>query len=217
METSKLLEVIRYRRSVRDYDPRPIEAWKLATILESARIAPSSTNSQPWRIVVVNDPALKAEIASSTPGHIAAHPWMANANIILVLCAVKSRVQKIAQLLGKNYHLVDMGIVGEHMVLIAAELGLGTCWVGWFHKTRVKQILTLPASWEAVCLLPIGYPKGSSAAASQPEAQHATTGPIQQEGEPGIGNVAAKARRLLDETVFINKMEKLKENNDVFH
>ncbi|MBN2152373.1 MAG: nitroreductase family protein [Candidatus Lokiarchaeota archaeon] len=211
MEASNLLAVIRYRRSVREYDPRPIEQWKVRAVLEAARLAPSSTNSQPWRILVVTDPALKDGMARATPAGINRHPWMRDAPAILVLCAVKSGVQKFAQLIGKNYHLVDMGIVGEHIVLAAAELGLGTCWVGWFHKSRVRKLLGIPLAWELVCLLPVGYPKDCSLPAGELLARHASDASTQREGEPGIGAVPAKARLRLDEVVFENKMERMKD------
>ena len=68
MERSTVFAAIRYRRSVRDYDPRPIEAWKLGILLEAARLAPSSTNSQPWRIVVVTDADLRKQLSVATPG-----------------------------------------------------------------------------------------------------------------------------------------------------
>jgi nitroreductase len=206
MERSNTFAVIRYRRSVREYDPRPIEDWKLQLILEAARLAPSSTNSQPWRIFVVTDQALKDEIAQATPVGINRHPWMNAAYAILVLCSAKSGVQKVAQFLGKNYALVDMGIVGEHIVLTAAELGLGTCWVGWFHKTKTKRILSIPSSWEVVCLIPVGYPKGEGFTFEEMTSKYKKEGTSQQEGEPGIGNVAAKARRQISEIVFLNKL-----------
>ena len=210
MERSNVFPAIRYRRSVREYDPRPIESWKMQFIIEAARLAPSSTNSQPWRIIVVTDQALKDEIAQATPVGINRHPWMNTAHAIIVLCSAKSGVQKIAQFIGKNYALVDIGIVGEHLVLTAAELGLGTCWVGWFHKTKTKRLLHIPPSWEVVCLIPVGYPKAEGIKLADLSSKHQDGAP-QQEGEPGIGNVAAKARRPIDETVFINKMEKMKE------
>jgi len=211
MERSNLLAIARYRRSVREYDPRPVEAWKMRAILEAARLAPSSTNSQPWRILVVTDQALKEEIARATPLGINQHPWMHSAHAILVLCSAKSGVQKIAQFLGKNYALVDIGIAGEHIVLAAAELGLGTCWVGWFNKTKTRQVLGIPSSWEVVCLVPVGYPKGGSISAAEILGKYPKIDGIQQEGEPGIGNIAANKRRPLDETVFFNKMEKMKD------
>jgi nitroreductase len=211
MERSNVFSVIRWRRSVRDYDPRPIEDWKLQLILEAARLAPSSTNSQPWRIVVVTDQILKDDIATATPVGINRHPWMNAAYAILVLCSAKSGVQRIAQFIGKNYALVDMGIVGEHIVLAAAELGLGTCWVGWFHKTNTKRLLRIPQSWEVVCLIPVGYPKGGGIELEEMQGKYQKAGTPQLEGEPGIGNVAAKARRPLGETFFFDKMGKMKE------
>ncbi len=207
METSYIFAVIRYRRSVREYDPRPIEHWKLRAILEAARLAPSSTNSQPWRIVVVTDAGLRNEIARATPAGINRHPWMQNAPAILVLCAIKSGAQKFAQLIGKNYHLVDMGIAGEHMVLVAAELGLGSCWVGWIDKKRVKAILNIPLNWEVVCLIPVGYPKGESLPSDEVHARYATVEPLQREGEAGIGNTPANKRRAIEDTVFYDRFE----------
>ncbi|MHA1697584.1 MAG: nitroreductase family protein, partial [Promethearchaeota archaeon] len=127
---SYVFSVIRYRRSIRNYDSRPIEDWKLELILESARLAPSSTNSQPWRIIVVRNRELKNKLAYFTPRRIRAHEWLKVAPVVLIICASPSKVQRFAQVMGKDYHLVDIGIAGEHIVLVAAELGVGSCWIG---------------------------------------------------------------------------------------
>jgi len=208
MERSDLLAIIRYRRSVRDYDSRPVEDWKLNTILEAARLAPSSTNSQPWRIIVVKDVELRTKLGDATPASINRHPWFEKAPVILVLCTVKSGIQKFAQFLGKNYQLVDMGIVGEHIVLTATELGLGTCWVGWVHKSHIKRVLNIPTNWEVACIIPIGYPKGESIPKEEIYAKYSKIEPRQNEGELGIGNTPAKKRYSLGEIVFSDKMEK---------
>ncbi len=206
VERSKLLDIIRFRRSIREYDTRPIESWKMDAILEAARLAPSSSNSQPWRIIIVTDPGLKVKLSTATPAGIKQYPWMNDTPAIFVLCSVKSKEHKIGQFLGKNYELVDMGIVGEHIVLTATELGLATCWIGWFQKTRTKHILGIPASWQVVCLIPMGYPKKGSVKFEEMIPKYHETG-IQQVGEPGMGDKAAKVRRPLGETIFYNEVK----------
>ncbi len=208
MERSDVFAIIRYRRSVREYDQRPVEDWKLDLILESARLAPSSTNSQPWRIIVVKDAKNKTQLGDATPASINRHPWFENAPVVLVLCTVKSGAQKFAQFLGKNYQLVDMGIVGEHIVLTAAELGIGTCWVGWIHKTHIKKVLSIPPNWEIVCLSPLGYPKGDGLSKEQVYANYSKVEPRQQEGEAGIGNTPANKRRKSSEIIFHEAIKK---------
>ncbi len=203
--SSKVFEVIRFRRSIREYHARPIEPWKLDILLEAARLAPSSTNSQPWRIIVVQDPRLKAILADATPGKIRAHPWLANAPVVLILCADKSPTQRyFGQLIGKNYHLVDMGIVGEHICLAAADLGLGTCWLGWIYKKQIRKAFNIPLLWEVVCLIAIGYPAGD------PDIQVQKIGiiePRQQAGEKGMGGVPARERFPLENVVFFDKVK----------
>jgi nitroreductase len=65
-----------------------------------------------------------------------------------------------AAIKGIDYHLLDAGIAGEHFVLRAAELGLGTCWIGWFDKKRAKRILDIPSSWDVPALIAVGFPAG---------------------------------------------------------
>ncbi|MFX0102164.1 MAG: nitroreductase family protein [Candidatus Hodarchaeota archaeon] len=204
MNESSFFSVIRYRRSVREYDPRPIEDWKLQIVLEAARLAPSSTNSQPWRLIVVKDAGLRAELAVATPQGIRKHPWMNQSPVVIVLCALPSFDQRFGQLIGKDYHLVDMGIVGTHLVLMAAELGLGTCWVGWVHKKRVKKMLNIPKLWEVVCLISLGYPKNPD----EPDMKEKFTSvePLQEAGEKGIGGIDAKDRKPTEEIIFYDKV-----------
>jgi nitroreductase len=64
------------------------------------------------------------------------------------------------KLKGIDYHLIDAGIAGEHFVLQATELGLGTCWIGWFDKKAVKRLLGLPGGWDVPAMLTVGYPAG---------------------------------------------------------
>jgi nitroreductase len=58
---------------------------------------------------------------------------------------------------------LDIGIAGEHMVLTATEMGLGTCWIGWFREKAIKKILNIPRGWKVAALLTLGYPKDEDA------------------------------------------------------
>jgi len=87
--------------------------------------------------------------------------WAAQAPVIICIFAeldwLANRLGKQVQ--GTSYYLIDVGIAGEHLVLQAEELGLGTCWIGWFNAKKAKKYLNVPASWRAVALLSLGYPE----------------------------------------------------------
>ena len=154
-------QIIDQRRSVRSYHVTPVEKEKLTAILEAARRAPSACNAQPWRIVAVIDSALRAEVLKKGMGVVVPNRWAQAAPVIFVVCSDRSffthhlaeRVQ------GVQYHLIDIGIAMEHMALKAAELDLGTCYIGWFNEKPIKKILSLPSSWKVECLMTLGYPE----------------------------------------------------------
>jgi nitroreductase len=158
------LELAKLRTSCRSYQDRPVPSETLAYCLEAAQVAPSACNQQPWRFVVVETPELRAELSKNAllPG--IPMPWVATAPVIVVLCAKKSlAVHHIAAMVsGVHYHLIDLGIAGEHLVLAAAEQGLGSCWIGWFRAKQVRKILNLPRSLEPVSLITLGYPAGEA-------------------------------------------------------
>ncbi len=87
-------------------------------------------------------------------------PWVKTAPVIIVLCSETSVfTHVIAPLISKvQYHLIDIGIAGEHFVLAAEAQGLGTCWIGWFNGKKVRKILNLPRSLKVLSLISLGYP-----------------------------------------------------------
>jgi nitroreductase len=134
----------------------------LRGILECARLAPSADNSQPWRFVVVADPAARDGLARACfSGIYLPTRFAAAAPVILALCADRAKVLERAgeTVLGTALHLLDCGIAGEHVALAAAEQGLGTCWIGWFDKKAAKRVLGVPAHVDVVALMAMGYPR----------------------------------------------------------
>ncbi len=160
------LELVGRRRSCRAYDPeKPVpNAW-VARCLEAARQAPSACNRQPWRFVVVRDRAVRTALVEHglLPG--IRHQWLAAAPVIVALCAERDwATHRAAPMIsGVPYWLIDLGIAGEHFVLAAAELGLGTCWIGWIRRRGVRRVLGLPRSVSPVSLIALGFPAPESA------------------------------------------------------
>jgi nitroreductase len=160
IEPTPFQKILRGRRSIRRYLETPVESWKLRACLEAVRIAPSSHNSQPWRVVVVDEPGLKTKLASAAfSGIYSGSKFAAKAPVLLILLGKRhlvahhlgARFQKVP------YYLVDMGIAGEHLVLQAEELGLATCWMGWINYRRVRRVLGVPRKFKIVAMMPLGY------------------------------------------------------------
>ena len=179
-------EAIKKRRSIRKFKPDPIPEEKIRLLLESARLAPSGTNTQPWRFVVIkdNDTKKKLQEAAHNQRHIGRAP------VIIVCCAdlkaFKEFPERVDELiesgalpertrevfipyLSKGMDTVtkdalmvaaaaNVAIAVEHIVLQAVEIGLGTCWVRWYEDNKIKEILDIPEHVEVMALLPIGVP-----------------------------------------------------------
>ncbi|HPW18783.1 MAG TPA: nitroreductase family protein [Candidatus Aminicenantes bacterium] len=160
--------ILRGRRSIRRFLPTPVEPEKLRACLEAARSAPSAHNVQPCRVLVVDQPALKERLAAAAfSGLFSGSKFAAQAPVILALLARPGRaVVRLGSLIqGVPYYLIDMGIAGEHIVLQAEELGLATCWMGWFNYRRARKALGIPPRLKLVALMPLGY------AASRPKRE----------------------------------------------
>jgi len=159
-EPTPFQKILRGRRSIRRYLPAPVEREKLLACLEAARLAPSAHNAQPWRFIVVDDPEFKDRLAAAAfSGIYSGSRFAARAPVILVLLA---KTELVAHGLGGRlqrvpFHLVDIGIAGEHIVLQAQELGLATCWMGWFNYRKVRKVLGVPRKYKIMAMMPIGY------------------------------------------------------------
>jgi nitroreductase len=149
MEYSELIAV---RYSVRAYRPDPVEDDKLQAVLEAARQAPSACNRQPFQVVVLHTAGREEEI-----GQIYRRPWFVQAPIVLAVCAIPSQAWVRASD-RFNAAVVDATIAMDHLILAAANLGLGTCWIAAFEIEAARRVLQLPEGVEPVLFTPLGYP-----------------------------------------------------------
>lgn len=142
---------INYRRSVRAYLDTPVEDDKLKLVLDAARLSPSASNRQEWKFIVVRDSETRKSLAKAANGK----QFVADAPVIIVACATESKyVMSCGQLAGT----VDTSIALSFLILQAHELGLGTCWLGAFNESEVKEILGIPSHVRVIAMTPLGYP-----------------------------------------------------------
>jgi nitroreductase len=156
-----IIQAILNRRSVRRFADKPVDRKILETCLEAAHLAPSASNSQPWRFLVLDDPEKKHAFGEAAfHGIFKATQWAMKAPVLLVICANRDfKTNRLGTVLtGIPFYLLDVGMAGEHFALQAVELGLGTCWIGWFDIKKARRFLKLPRSLRICSLMATGYP-----------------------------------------------------------
>ena len=134
------------------------------TCIEAARLAPSAENVQPWRFLVVDDRDMIERLSRAAfAGIYRPTRFASKAPVMIVMMArpdiIANRIG--AGIQGTQYYLLDLGIAGEHIALQAAELGLGTCWIGWFNANAVRAFFKIPKKFRIVSLLAVGYPESA--------------------------------------------------------
>ena len=153
-------ELMLARRCVRKYQTKVVEAEKLRALIEAVRMAPSASNTQPWKLILVDDPAVKEQVARATFSKtFSFNQFTMEAPVIAVLAVEKHSV--LAQVVGwmkkRPFYLVDIGIAAAQFCLQATDLGLGTCMLGWFDESEVKKILKIPRAVRVALLITVGY------------------------------------------------------------
>jgi nitroreductase len=151
-----VIDAIITRKSVRKYSDQPIEDEKLTAVLEAGRLAPSASNRQEWRFLVVRDPGTRAKLVDAANRQ----PFVEEAPAVIVACAeTDGHIMRC----GLPCFPIDVAIALDHITLAAVEVGLGTCWIGAFDEGAVKAILGIPEEVRVVALMPIGYPADPTA------------------------------------------------------
>ena len=166
MEAQRFLEFLIERQSERGYVDSQVEPEKLSRCIEAARMAPSACNAQPWKLIVVNDPQLKDQIAGYTTSGslVPMNHFTRQAPIFVVIVREPPNLtSKIGTLLkDKPYTLMDIGIVALQFCLQAKAEGLGTCILGWFNEKKVKELLHIPKNKRAELIITLGYPSSKT-------------------------------------------------------
>jgi len=150
-------ELAKKRYSVRAYKPDPVEDEKLVRVLEAARLAPTAANRQAFRVIVVKTADRKSELQ-----RIYGRDWFVQAPLVLCVCAVPSEAW-VRRADGWNAAEVDATIAMSHIVLAAAEEGLGTCWIAAFDPAAAREVLGLPPEVVPSAFTPLGYAADSPA------------------------------------------------------
>jgi len=144
------LEAIMDRRSTRRFKDTPISDDMVGTVLEAGRWAPSFSNLQPWKFIVVRDAGTKKKLQDIASKSVRAFE-MREAPVAIVVCVDPEK---------EPHHYVEDGSAAtENMMLAAHSLGLGTFWVGVFNTPQeldVKNVLKIPEKMRVISILPIG-------------------------------------------------------------
>jgi len=154
-------ELVSTRQSDRGYSNQPIEDDKLSRILEAGRLSPSACNAQPWKFIVVNDPAVKNKLADTTSNRVLGlNHFTKQAPIHIVIVMERANLSSNFGSLVKRKHfpLIDIGIAAEHICLAAKAEGIGSCMIGWFDEVGVKKLLNIPKNKRPVLIITLGYP-----------------------------------------------------------
>ncbi len=154
-------DLVMQRESTRKYSDKPVEREKIEQIMDACRMAPSACNAQPWRFVVATDREVARELGRASQGPLMTfNKFATQAPVVAAIIGEKpnwlSRVG--GNVKDKDFYLMDIGIVAEHFCLQAAELGLGSCMIGWFDEQRAKKILNVPHDKRILLLITLGYP-----------------------------------------------------------
>lgn len=152
MDSRDLLTLARLRCSVRSYSARVLEEEKLEYILETARLAPSAVNFQPWIFLVVQSSDGRAALRQCYN-----REWFSTAPVYVLVCT-DHRESWVRKSDGKDHGDMDAAIATEHICLAATEQEIGSCWVCNFDTELCRSSFGLPAGVEPVAIVSLGYP-----------------------------------------------------------
>jgi len=143
-------EVLEKRHSVRAYSNQSVPDDKINRILEAGRLAPTASNRQNFKLIVVKALGTRKALmeAAGNQAHVGQAP--------VIIAAVALSPERMMPCDVPTY-AVDLAIVIEHMVLAAANEGLGTCWIGAFSQEKARKALDVPDRYKVVTILPVGY------------------------------------------------------------
>lgn len=138
------------RYSCRAYSPEPVNKELILAVLDTARLAPSACNRQPWQFIVADTPELRTAVCNAY-----SRDWVKNVQTFIIACGNHNEAWHRAD--GKDHTDIDIAIAVEHICLAATALGLATCWICNFDKEAICAGFNLPTDLEPIAIIPIGY------------------------------------------------------------
>ncbi len=153
--TSPVLETIRKRRSIRNFDHQDIPKETIQDMLTAAFFSPSSSNRRPWHFVLVSDKGLIEKLSKARDG---SSGFASGAPLVIVVCAD-------SEIAGR--WIEDSSIASTMIQLTATELGLGSCWIhirDTVHSEEqsgedyVREVLGIPSTIRVLNLIALGFP-----------------------------------------------------------
>lgn len=162
-----VLDIIKNRRSIRNFEDRGVPQEILEQLLEAVRWSPSWANTQCWEVIVVKDLEIKKRLQETMGKGNPATRAIVEAPIVIGLCG---KLQSSGYYKGEvttkfgDWFMYDVGLATQSLCLTAHALGLGTVIAGLFDHDKAKAVLQIPEGIELVSLIPTGYPaKGTGA------------------------------------------------------
>jgi nitroreductase len=141
-----ILEIIKSRRSIRNYRKEKIKEDEIIKILEAGRWAPSASNNQPWRFIVVNDEQLIKKIGDACR-ILTINSFVENSKVLVIIYSEKKH----------RWVDLDCGMCAQNMMLEAHSLGIGSCFIGAFREKKIKELVNLPDQFNVVGIITFGY------------------------------------------------------------
>ena len=152
-----ILDIIKNRRSVREFKDQEIPESEIDVLIEALRWAPSAGNLQSRKFYFVLNEAVRNKLAQTGLRHDYVS-FIARAPLVVVACADLRIASRYAERGINLYCIQDTAASVQNLLLAAHDLGLGTCWVGAFNEDLVKEILDMPDYLRPVVIVPVGYP-----------------------------------------------------------
>lgn len=158
-----MIKEIEMRRSIRKYIDKPVEDAKITQILESARLAPSGNNTQPWHYIIVKSEKMRQKVMEASHNQ----KWMMTAPVFIVCVAdVRCRIKDDREVYINDMSpedevkriIRDTSISVGYMLLEANNAGLGVCWVAEFTQEEIRPVLNIPSDKYVVGVITVGYP-----------------------------------------------------------
>jgi nitroreductase len=165
-----VIDAINKRRSIRAYEAKPVPRYLVNAVISAGNEAPSAMNSQPWHFIAVQNKGTLQQL--STMGDFLGH--VAGAALCVVICLPEENERTL-------WHFFDAGQSASYMQLAALEVGVGSCLGTIYKPDATRELLGIPAGWQARLLISFGYPAEQPPRPPKPDGRRAFDDVVHEE------------------------------------